>query len=327
MRLLVLFSFVLFGFAAAKKTCLVENELGCIRFIGGSGWIEFCPPGNSSSTTNSTEGDTECTRIRPKDFEELDDQNKSIRAISNLGNAITFTSSESGTFPKTCSSSQLTCATDNLGFKKIAFSADLSGVYTGAKLNIVAYIFDGDGTVTFGSNSIGVLKGSFKFNIEITGYKFCGESPLDNSCKKGKNVVIGKQLALKMYVKQAHDKENKVKKDKDGTQVGDIDNFPQFFADGSWKSTETTVDTKGSQTEIQYTFEGPFGSMTYDPFVATQVAPSVTGDSAPTDSSSSAPIVGGICAGILVLAIVLGVIATRGKSMSKPKTRTQEVML
>jgi len=65
-----------------------------------------------------------------------------------------------------------------------------------ATLEIIVYLFRGPGTITFGNETFAVQSGTVKFNIKISKWEFCDDSPAD--CSSGKS---GEYLDISLKVK------------------------------------------------------------------------------------------------------------------------------
>ncbi|XP_078347530.1 skeletal aspartic acid-rich protein 2-like isoform X2 [Oculina patagonica] len=84
-----------------------------------------------------------------------------------------------------------------------------------ANLEIIVYMFRAAGSVSFGNETFAVQSGTVKFNIKISNWDFCDDTPAD--CSKGK---AGKYLDLSLKIKskgspEEIDDDDRVKADKE----------------------------------------------------------------------------------------------------------------
>lgn len=78
------------------------------------------------------------------------------------------------------------------------FSGTLPG--PDAKLLVTTYLFTADGDLVNGNESFSVTNGTFKFNIILENWKFCGGSDGD-TCKKGKSNETGSEVCTFIVIK------------------------------------------------------------------------------------------------------------------------------
>ena len=262
--------------------------------------------------------DSECVRIRPRKLEELDARGRKINShrVKNLGRSMGAAPTLSnGTFPTACdlSNGVSTCATPAasagvaaVGFQKVVLPVTTSW----ASFNLNIFLISHPGTLTFGSTTVNVAKGDFKFNLDFSSYTFAAN---------------GASVALEMTVKQKNNRRTELRRGRgnatSGTleEAGLIQNFPQFLAiDGNnapeWRNTTVNVETDGSATVLKYSFAGPFTQMAYDPFVSSAALAAQPAPDAPVEGGSATPaIVGGVVGAVALLALAGMLVAKKRK--------------
>ena len=273
--------------AAGKKSCKMEAAGGCVKVSGSSGWVEFCPlTGEDSADADGA--DSSCVSFRPFGWDEVDASGKSVHSINNLKPSAAA-STENKTYARFCDNSNLVCAntTDDkaLNYTSITLTAKLGTGNSNAQLVIDVQIIHADGKIKFGDTTKDVKKGSYKFNVLVSNYAFQSK---------------GTKASFDIIVKNKKKKSDTVTATNSSIDGGAIENFPMFAYLSSqsqtkptWKNVDVTAKTKGANKVVSYTFEGPFISAFYDPYV-----PPVSDSSAAAATASAAV---AVCAMLLAL--------------------------
>lgn len=81
--------------------------------------------------------------------------------------------------------------------KRLDFTADITSV--SAKLTVQVYIFTNRGVISIDGENSTVTAGTVKFNIQIEGWQFCGNSGV--TCSKGANNEIGDGIEFVITIK------------------------------------------------------------------------------------------------------------------------------
>jgi len=165
----------------------------------------------------------------------------------------------------------------SLDVKRTRFHAPLNKADTGdtgATLTVNTYLFMDDGTVTYGNDTYNMRAGTMKFDVQVSGWKFCGRGSTE--CKQGNDVIVGDSLDFEILIKGSGDKVEKNNTagsgSKDEYDLGDaklvlsnfimVDDVGKTMADGYPKPVQV-----GSKMVFQFRFP-PFDTKVfYDPTV------------------------------------------------------------
>ena len=155
---------------------------------------------------------------------------------------------------------------EGLSVVKVPFSSTLK---TGSHIDIMLYIFKESGDIMVGDEEVSVSCGTFKFNVELSDWAWCGDDGV--KCKVGQTEYIGTSLELDISVTSQADVELI-----EGTNMYDLGGSTMDLSnkikldDGDWEAMPNSgpdVVVKGKTMTFTLYFPKFYDSAVYDPTV------------------------------------------------------------
>jgi len=261
--LLLTFVGVAHATPATPAHCDVKYGIGCIQHHVSAGWVRFCPISQEIANGEFDGHSDYCVNVRPERFYERDAAGAVIvnHSIAAIGTPLLM-GTRSGTFDTACSAANnYVCATSSAGNGTVGYeAADYQITLWSGEIffQFTAYIFQADGTITFGTTTVPIYNGSFKFDMNLANYVFCGYGV---NCDGN----VGYSAEIRMQVVPL----KKLTPQHAYSGLQGLYNFPQYWSsNGTGAAQFQTVEIKALENNVlSYTFQGPFNRMHYDPLV------------------------------------------------------------
>lgn len=175
--------------------------------------------------------------------------------------------------------------------KRLDFTADITSVR--AKLTVQVYIFTNRGVISIDGENSTVTAGTVKFNIQIEGWQFCGNSGV--TCSKGANNEIGDGIEFVITIKGKGTQQRKTtdkRTDGEEFELGGGSSVllsRKISVDGGNYTDMATgypkLETRGSKQMFVFRFPKFTSSVLYDPQIVL-ANPDTSGSNVATSSLS-----------------------------------------
>lgn len=175
--------------------------------------------------------------------------------------------------------------------KRLDFTADITSV--SAKLTVQVYIFTNRGVISIDGENSTVTAGTVKFNIQIEGWQFCGNSGV--TCSKGANNEIGDGIEFVITIKGKGTQQRKTtgkRTDGEEFELGGGSSVllsRKISVDGGNYTDMATgypkLETRGSKQMFVFRFPKFTSSVLYDPQIVL-ANPDTSGSNVATSSLS-----------------------------------------
>lgn len=175
--------------------------------------------------------------------------------------------------------------------KRLDFTADITSV--SAKLTVQVYIFTNRGVISIDGENSTVTAGTVKFNIQIEGWQFCGNSGV--TCSKGANNEIGDGIEFVITIKGKGTQQRKTtgkRTDGEEFELGGGSSVllsRKISVDGGNYTDMATgypkLETRGSKQMFVFRFPKFTSSVLYDPQIVL-ANPDTSGSNVVTSSLS-----------------------------------------
>lgn len=175
--------------------------------------------------------------------------------------------------------------------KRLNFTADIKSV--NATLTVPVYIFTNGGVISIDGENSTVTAGTVKFNIQIEGWQFCGNSGV--TCKQGSKDEIGDAIEFVITIKGKGTQQRKTtdkRTDGEEFELGGGSSVllsRKISVDGGNYTDMATgypkLETKGGKQSFVFRFPKFTSSVLYDPQIVL-ATPDASGSNVVTSSLS-----------------------------------------